>query len=282
MGKALIFEGITISNPLEVVTFSDGLSAPVRNYLGQLSSSVSDAKKQAFQSFYEALVEAGIWDKITLLYPMYGNAQDCAYGLKGDNLTIPTGATYSNGIDLTNASGGYGNAGKGIKLLDTFPTTTTTNYSMFVGYPQGWTTAQRGYALVYASDSTRQSALSAGRYMGCHYADSSWRNFHATLAEMHVAIADGQKGFFGETHDMANQSHAIYINGTAATTQSGYSSTTERGGLGINASAQSGQTNHLLNVPINMVVVCNGSCLSSTEVAALSDAVSILSNVIFT
>ena len=80
-----------------------------------------------------------------------------------------------------------------------------------------------------------------------------------------------------QTAAVLNASLSVPFTATAT----GYSSTNDSGGLGINASAQSGDTNHLLNVPINMVVVCNGACLSSTEVAALSDAVSVLSKVIF-
>lgn len=290
MGKALVFDGITVSNPLQTLTFSDGVSAVVRQYLANLSTSVPDAHAEAFDTFYHTLKDAGIWNKITCLYPLYGSASDCTYGLIGNPIAIPAGATYDKGLNLTNASGGFGADGKGIKILDYFPSTTTTNYSLFVNYPYGWTTSQRGYPLVFASDSTRTAATSAGRFLGQAWnsTNSNFMDIRATLAsepgECRYMVAEGAKGLFGETHSFGNNSSVnnLYINGTSVASETGgYSSVNNNGKLGINASAQASQTSHLMNVPINMVIVCNGYALSSSDVATLSTAVAALVDVIF-
>ena len=296
MGKALVFDGITVSNPLQTLTFSDGVSAVVRQYLANLSTSVPDAHAEAFDTFYHTLKDAGIWNKITCLYPLYGSASDCTYGLIGNPIAIPAGATYDKGLNLTNASGGFGADGKGIKILDYFPSTTTTNYSMFVNYPYGWTTSQRGYPLVFARDSVRDnpSTNSPGRFLGQAWnsTNSNFMDIRASLASeagisntLRYTVAEGSKGLFGETHSFSSGSgaHYLYYEGTAVASNVGsaYTAVDNNGKLGINASAQASQTSHLMNVPINMVIVCNGYALSSSDVATLSTAVAALVDVIF-
>lgn len=284
MGKALIFNGITVTNPIQTVTFSDGLSPVVRSYISKLSTPVTDVQKEAFQTFYETLVNAGIWDKITLLYPMFGSVSDCAFGMKGDNIIIPTGTTYDKGINLTNASGGFGAEGKGIKIIDFFPTTAKTNYSLFVNYPYGWTSSQRGYVYVYASDATRETG-GDGRYFGQSYSSSNgWMNIRGSLVnELSAAVSAGTNGFFGETHAFGNNlAHYLYHNGVVISSLlDGYDSTTNIGKLGINASPHAGIDTHLMNVPINMIIVSNGYALSASDVTTLSTAVATLSAIIF-
>jgi hypothetical protein len=118
MGKALVFDDITVASPLQTVTFTNGISGVVREYLDKLSVSVPTSHADAFQAFYIALRNNGVWEKLTCLYPMYGSASDCAYGLIGNDLTLPSGVTYDKGINLTNAYDGFGADGKGVLLLD--------------------------------------------------------------------------------------------------------------------------------------------------------------------
>lgn len=288
MGKALVFDGIVITEPLgEPVHFTDGLAQPVRTYINKLSTNVTDAQKQAFQTFYETLYNAGLWDKITCLYPMFGNVADCAHGLIGSDIVIPSGATYDQGIDLTNASGGFGGMGKGIMLLDgaKFPPSSESHYCMFVNYPKGWTSSQRGYAIVFATDSTREAGNASGRFMGQINANSNWMNFVITLGGARFTdVPEGSKGVFGESHPYGSDDmgHYMYFNGQCvAQAANAYTMVDNRGKIGINASAQFNQEPQCLNVPISMVTICDSYAFTDAEVATFTSAVNALTSVIF-
>lgn len=115
MGKALVFNDIVVKDPLKQVTFvGEIIPAAIKQYILKLSQPISKNKVNALVAFYNALNDAGLWSQIRFLYPMYGSVDDCAHGLVGDDLTIPTGATYDKGLNLVNATGGKGPKGNGI------------------------------------------------------------------------------------------------------------------------------------------------------------------------
>lgn len=115
MGKALVFNDIVVKDPLKQVTFvGEAVPAAIKQYILKLSQPISKKKVTALTAFYNALNDAGLWSEIRFLYPMYGSVDDCAHGLVGDDLTIPTGATYDKGLNLVNATGGKGPKGNGI------------------------------------------------------------------------------------------------------------------------------------------------------------------------
>ena len=120
MGKALVFNDIVVEGPLKQVTFvGEVVPVAIKQYILKLSQPISKKKVNALVAFYNALNDAGLWSKIRFLYPMYGSVEDCAHGLVGDDLTIPTGATYDKGLNLVNATGGKGPKGNGI-LVGTY------------------------------------------------------------------------------------------------------------------------------------------------------------------
>lgn len=115
MGKALVFNDIVVENPLKQVTFvGEALPVAIKQYILKLSQPISKKKVTALTTFYNALNDAGLWSEIRFLYPMYGSVEDCAHGLVGDDLIIPSGATYDKGLNLVNATGGEGPKGNGI------------------------------------------------------------------------------------------------------------------------------------------------------------------------
>lgn len=119
MGKALVFNDIVVEDPLKQVTFIGEVPVAIKQYILKLSQPILKKKVNALVAFYNALNDAGLWSKIRFLYPMYGSVEDCAHGLVGDDLTIPTGATYDKGLNLVNATGGEGPKGNGI-LVGTY------------------------------------------------------------------------------------------------------------------------------------------------------------------
>lgn len=115
MGKALVFNDIVVKDPLKQVTFvGEIIPAAIKQYILKLSQPISKNKVNALVAFYNALNDAGLWSQIRFLYPMYGSVDDCAHGLVGDDLTIPTGATYDKGLNLVEATGGKGPKWNGI------------------------------------------------------------------------------------------------------------------------------------------------------------------------
>lgn len=117
MGKALVFNDVVVENPLKQVTFVGELVPfAIKQYILKLSQPISKTKVTALTAFYNVLNDAGLWSQIRFLYPMYGSVEDCAYGLVGDDLIIPAGATYDKGLNLVNATGGKGPKGNGILI----------------------------------------------------------------------------------------------------------------------------------------------------------------------
>lgn len=80
MGKALIFNGVTVESPLQSVTFVKELitaSDYVTEY-AKLATSVTIEQKENLSEFVKTLIINGIWDKVKCCFPMLG-------GLEGYN-----------------------------------------------------------------------------------------------------------------------------------------------------------------------------------------------------
>ncbi len=311
MGKALVFDGIVITEPLgDPVHFTDGLAQPVRTYIQNLSTSVTDAQKQAFQTFYETLNNAGLWDKITCLYPMWGNVADCSHGLIGEDITIPSGAIYDKGIDLTNATGGFGGAGKGILLLggNTYPSSPTNGYSQFVNFPYKWeyvsgsVDRRAGHVLTFSNDDLRNNPNNYpnddGRILGHVYGNNTtFMNLQFSRAgeAARVTAEDVDNGefigFFGESNAFGGdnlQQFSYYFkteNGQKTLhrkqAEETHTLVDKRGKLGINSNPHPEKDAHLMKIPVNMIIICDGFALSQSEVEILGNAVNALTSVIF-
>lgn len=80
MGKALIFSGVAVENPLQTITFVKELvtaSDYVTEY-AKLATSVTIEQKENLNEFVKTLIINGIWDKVKCCFPMLG-------GLEGYN-----------------------------------------------------------------------------------------------------------------------------------------------------------------------------------------------------
>lgn len=80
MGKALIFNGVTVNSPLQTVTF---IKEPVTsddyiNEYAKLATEVTSEQKGYLKTFIETLMTNNLWDKVRSCYPMLG-------GLSGYN-----------------------------------------------------------------------------------------------------------------------------------------------------------------------------------------------------
>lgn len=74
MGKALVFKGIKVDTPLQVVTFiKEFITANdyVNEYL-KLATSVSSDQKTNLVTFVKTLMNNNLWDKVKCCFPMLG------------------------------------------------------------------------------------------------------------------------------------------------------------------------------------------------------------------
>lgn len=74
MGKALVIEGLQVSNPLCVVTF--GENTPERVLASYLSAnkSISESEKTALKAMVGTFIDNGLWNKIKVLLPICGSS----------------------------------------------------------------------------------------------------------------------------------------------------------------------------------------------------------------
>jgi hypothetical protein len=81
MGKAIIFKGVVVSNPLQTVNFPLNTAAEYSSaYLVNASSAAS--KQTELNTFIQTLMDNGIWDKTSHCYPILGGITEYYYDLK--------------------------------------------------------------------------------------------------------------------------------------------------------------------------------------------------------
>lgn len=83
MGKALIFSGVTVDNPLQTVTIIKELitADDYINEYAKLATEVTSEQKNYLKTFITTLMTNGLWDKVRCCFPMLG-------GLDGYNKDI--------------------------------------------------------------------------------------------------------------------------------------------------------------------------------------------------
>ena len=74
MGKALVFKGIKVDTPLQVVTFVKELitASDYVNEYSKLATSVSSEQKTNLVTFVKTLMSNNLWDKVKCCFPMLG------------------------------------------------------------------------------------------------------------------------------------------------------------------------------------------------------------------
>ena len=73
MGKAIVIDGLQVTNPLCTVTFS---GTPVENALRAYlaaNTSINATEEEALSNFVEGLIDAGLWSKMKYFYPLLGD-----------------------------------------------------------------------------------------------------------------------------------------------------------------------------------------------------------------
>lgn len=78
MGKAIVINGLTVSNPLKTVTFrnSESIIAGYKSALTSLGETMTSTEESALNTFIQGLLDANLWDKVKYFYPMLGTSVD--------------------------------------------------------------------------------------------------------------------------------------------------------------------------------------------------------------
>lgn len=90
MGKAIVIDGLQVTNPLCTVTFSVTPSVtPVENALRAYlaaNTSINSEEKSALEAFVQGLIDNSMWSKIKAFYPMLGsNVDDLILEVNGES-----------------------------------------------------------------------------------------------------------------------------------------------------------------------------------------------------
>lgn len=99
MGKALIFSGVTVDNPLQTVTIIKELitADDYINEYAKLATEVTSVQKNYLKTFIETLMPNGLWDKVKCCFPMLGGLngynKDLKDVLNQRTWNTPTGGT---------------------------------------------------------------------------------------------------------------------------------------------------------------------------------------------
>lgn len=74
MGKALVFKGVKVDSPLQIVTFVKELITAYDyvNEYSKLATSVSSEQKTNLVTFVKTLMSNNLWDKVKCCFPMLG------------------------------------------------------------------------------------------------------------------------------------------------------------------------------------------------------------------
>lgn len=81
MGKALIFEGVTVSNPLRTVTFAPSTAEEwVDNFADVVT--LTSGEKNALTTFVNTLMNNNLWDSVRDFFPMLGGINSYMKSLK--------------------------------------------------------------------------------------------------------------------------------------------------------------------------------------------------------
>lgn len=111
MGKAIVIDGLKVTNPLCTVTFS---GTPVENALRAYlaaNTSINSEEKYALEAFVQGLIDNSMWSKIKAFYPMLGNnVDDLILEVKGESELLGNDkATFT--ADSRNLSANVGRTG---------------------------------------------------------------------------------------------------------------------------------------------------------------------------
>lgn len=72
MGKAIVIQGLVVTNPVAIVTFESVDNILAAYY--QANSTISASEKTALEAFIGSLSDSNLWGKVKYFYPMLGNS----------------------------------------------------------------------------------------------------------------------------------------------------------------------------------------------------------------
>lgn len=145
MGKALVIEGLQVSNPLCVITIGENTPERVlANYLS-VNKSISESEKTALKVMVGTFIDNKLWSKIKVLLPICGSsASDMLIDAVNPGETIIADASrYSVDDNKLKFASQYNSTDKGTFANEI----STNNLSIYYGYKRLSTGNSRAMSL---------------------------------------------------------------------------------------------------------------------------------------
>lgn len=75
MGKAIVINGLNVTNPLTTVTlFNTPAEAELKSYFEKIGNNITSTEKTALIEFVNELIDKGVWSKFKYFYPLLGGS----------------------------------------------------------------------------------------------------------------------------------------------------------------------------------------------------------------
>lgn len=157
MGKALVIEGLQVSNPLCVITIGENTPDKVLASYLSVNKSISENEKTALKAMVGTFIDNGLWNKIKVLLPICGaSASDMLIDAVNPGRTIIADASrYSVDGNKLKFASSYDSSDIGTFANEI----SSTNLSIYYGYKI--VSAGNGKALFLENDSNQSIELQA-------------------------------------------------------------------------------------------------------------------------
>lgn len=157
MGKALVIEGLQVSNPLCVITIGENTPEHVLASYLSVNKSISESEKTALKAMVGTFIDNNLWSKIKVMLPICGtSASDMLIDAVNPGGTIIADASrYSVDDNKLKFASQYDSSDIGTFANEI----SSTNLSIYYGYKI--VSAGNGKALYLENDSNQSIALEA-------------------------------------------------------------------------------------------------------------------------
>lgn len=155
MGKALVIEGLQVSNPLCVITIGENTPERVLASYLSVNKSISESEKTALKAMIGTFIDNNLWHKIKVLLPICGSsASDMLIDAVNPGGTIIADASrYSVDDNKLKFASQFNNSDSGTFANEI----SSTNLSIYYGYKN--VSAGNGTAFSLYTDSNQNIAL---------------------------------------------------------------------------------------------------------------------------
>lgn len=157
MGKALVIEGLHVSNPLCVVTIGENTPERVLASYLSVNKSISESEKTALKAMVGTFIDNNLWHKIKVMLPICGTSVSDMLidAVNPEGTRIADASRYSVDDNKLKFASQYDSSDQGTFANEI----SSTNLSIYYGYKNVSKGNSKAFSL--ATDSNQNIALEA-------------------------------------------------------------------------------------------------------------------------